>query len=101
MVQRIAKNSPLVYGYWKKDLKPMLGRSVKKIDEAIRQLRICARSPFSGFLSKHSVIRKIANKMGHYEGLVGASISFGELYFLAKDHKRKILRWRKNAGLSN
>lgn len=92
LVRWMMKNDPEAYGFWKNDLKPALGRSIKRTDEAIRVLKICAGSPFAGFHCKHSVIKKIARKMEKYQNSIGASITFGFLCNLARDHKRKMLK---------
>ena len=93
------QNDPEAYGFWKNTLRPALGRSVKKTKEVVPVLKACARSPFFGFKCKHSAIKKIARQMGKYQNVTGASITFGFLYDLSKDHKRKILRQRRT-GLS-
>lgn len=99
LVRWMAKNDPEAYGFWKDDLMPDLGRNIKKTEEAIRFLKICARSPYSAFDLKHGVVKKIARKMEKYQNSIGASITFGYLLNLAQDHKRKILRQR-NGRLS-
>ena len=95
----MAKKDPEAYGFWKNDLRLVLGRSIKKTEEAIRILKICVSSPDFGWNCKHSAIKKIARKMGKYQNFIGASITFNFLYNLARDHKRKILK-RRNVELS-
>lgn len=94
LVRWMAKNDSEAYGFWKKYLAPSLGRSVKKTKEMISILKICSGSPFYGFSCKNESVKKISREMKRYQSINGASITFGFLYNLARDHKRKILRWR-------
>lgn len=94
LVRWMLKNDHESYAFWKNTLRPALGRSIKRTDEAIRLLEIFRKSPFSSLNCKHSPIKRIARKMTKYQNLVGAGITFGFLHDLSKDHKQKILKQR-------
>ncbi len=94
LVHWMLKNDYESYEFWKNILRPALGRSIKRTDEAIRSLEICRGSPFSGLDCDHSVLKRIAREMTRYQSLNGASITFGFLLDLSKDQKRKILKQR-------
>ena len=86
------KNDETSYDFWKRILKPALGRDVKRTKEAIWALDPRRRRPRPVSQSVRAAIRQIQKEMQRYETVMGAQITFSFLRSLALEHKRKILR---------
>ena len=90
----MAKNDRSSYDFWKRILRPVLGRSLKRTDYAINLLKGAKGCLCTEFKAVRKAKAKISQEMQRYETMLGAQITFDFLRQLAIDHRRKVLRRR-------